>query len=112
MKLPSMVVDEHISSGKLVNITPGWRSRSGIVHAAFPSRRGLLQSCAASSIFLQSYWAGQRAEWPKEADAKGNCKKAFHEGLSKLPMFHLQVVLLCFPQRAEAPMTEPIFRSK
>lgn len=44
VKLPSMVADEHIASGKLVKVTPGWTPRSGIVHAVIPSRRGLLPS--------------------------------------------------------------------
>ena len=44
VKLPSMVADEHIASGKLVDVVPGWTPRGGIVHAVFPTRRGLLPS--------------------------------------------------------------------
>lgn len=41
-QLPTMVVDSEIAAGLLVDILPDWRPRSGIVHAVFPSRRGLL----------------------------------------------------------------------
>lgn len=44
VKLPSMVADAHIAAGKLIDLTPDWSPRSGIVHAVFPSRRGLLPS--------------------------------------------------------------------
>jgi DNA-binding transcriptional LysR family regulator len=44
VKLPSMVADPHIASGELVNLTTDWLPRSGVVHAVFPSRRGLLPS--------------------------------------------------------------------
>lgn len=64
VKLPSMVVDEHISSGKLVNVTPGWTPRSGIVHAVFPSRRGLLPSVRSFIDFLASEYSRQGAGAP------------------------------------------------
>ena len=44
VKLPSLVVDAYIKTGALVDVTPGWAPRGGIVHAVFPSRRGLLPS--------------------------------------------------------------------
>ncbi len=52
VKLPSMVVDEHIASGKLINVTPGWTPRGWITHAVFPSRRGLLPSVRSFLDFL------------------------------------------------------------
>lgn len=52
VKLPSMVADEHIASGKLVNVIPGWSPVAGIVHAVFPSRRGLLPSVRGLIDFL------------------------------------------------------------
>jgi DNA-binding transcriptional LysR family regulator len=52
VKLPTMVVDTHIGSGRLVDVTPGWTPRSGIVHAVFPSRRGLLPSVRSFIDFL------------------------------------------------------------
>ncbi|MGE3066889.1 MAG: LysR substrate-binding domain-containing protein [Hyphomicrobiaceae bacterium] len=44
VKLPSMVADTHITAGRLVDVTPGWTPRGGLVHAVFGSRRGLLPS--------------------------------------------------------------------
>ncbi len=41
-QLPTMVVAEDIKKGALVDILPSWRPKSGVVHAIFPSRRGLL----------------------------------------------------------------------
>lgn len=41
-QLPTMAVARDIEEGTLVDILPDWRPRSGIVHAVFPSRRGLL----------------------------------------------------------------------
>jgi DNA-binding transcriptional LysR family regulator len=52
VKLPTMVADEHIASGALVDITPAWAPRGGIVHAVFASRRGLLPSVRSFIDFL------------------------------------------------------------
>lgn len=43
-QLPTMVVMEELRRGSLLRIAPDWAARSGIVHAVFPSRRGLLPS--------------------------------------------------------------------
>jgi DNA-binding transcriptional LysR family regulator len=56
-KLPSMVADEHIASGRLVHLLPAWTPRAGIVHAVFPSRRGLLPSVRALLDFLAAAYA-------------------------------------------------------
>lgn len=42
VQLPLMVVDQDLQQGRLVDILPHWVPRSGVVHAVFPSRRGLL----------------------------------------------------------------------
>jgi len=52
VKLPTMVADAHITTGALVDVTPGWVPRGGIVHAVFPSRRGLLPSVRSFIDFL------------------------------------------------------------
>lgn len=57
VKLPSMVADEHIAAGRLVNVTPGWTPRAGIVHAVFPTRRGLLPSVRSLIDFLAAEYA-------------------------------------------------------
>ena len=41
-QLPAMVIDKDIAVGTLVDILPDWRPKAGVVHAVFPSRRGLL----------------------------------------------------------------------
>lgn len=57
VKLPSMVADEHIASGALINVTPGWTPPGGIVHAVFPSRRGLLPSVRGFIDFLAAEYS-------------------------------------------------------
>lgn len=42
VQLPCMVVDDDLRSGDLVEAIPGWTPKGGVVHAVFPSRRGLL----------------------------------------------------------------------
>lgn len=42
VQLPCMVVSDDIQKGKLVDIIPGWAPKGGVVHALFPSRRGVL----------------------------------------------------------------------
>jgi DNA-binding transcriptional LysR family regulator len=43
-QLPTMMVSDELRQGTLVKIAPDWAPRSGILHAVFPSRRGLLPS--------------------------------------------------------------------
>jgi DNA-binding transcriptional LysR family regulator len=42
-QLPTVMVWEDIHAGRLVHVLPEWQPRSGIIHAVFPSRRGLLR---------------------------------------------------------------------
>lgn len=51
-QLPAMIVEEALARGTLVELLPGWSPRSGIVHAVFPSRRGLLPSVRALIDYL------------------------------------------------------------
>ncbi|GLZ88297.1 LysR family transcriptional regulator [Metapseudomonas resinovorans] len=50
--IPWVVVRDELASGRLVQVTPGWAPRTGIVHAVFPSRRGLLPSVRTLIDFL------------------------------------------------------------
>ena len=50
--VPNVVVRDHIASGQLINVLPQWAPKSGIVHAVFPSRRGLLPSVRTLIDFL------------------------------------------------------------
>ncbi len=54
---PTMVIREDLKAGRLVDILPQWAPRAGIVHAAFPSRRGLLPSVRSLLDFLAAEYA-------------------------------------------------------
>lgn len=62
VKLPTMMVWPDIDAGRLVHVLPDWRPKAGIVHAVFPSRRGLLPSVRALLDFLAAECARQRRE--------------------------------------------------
>jgi len=51
-QLPYMIVSDALQSGTLVALLPNWSPRSGIMHAVFPSRRGLLPSVRALIDYL------------------------------------------------------------
>ncbi len=57
VQLPTMMVSDEIRRGELVHVLPGWLPRSGIIHAVFPSRRGLLPSVRALLDFLVDAFA-------------------------------------------------------
>jgi len=50
--LPSVVVRDAVAAGQLVELVPGWAPKSGVIHAIFPSRRGLLPSVRTLIDFL------------------------------------------------------------
>ncbi|MDT4874428.1 LysR substrate binding domain protein [compost metagenome] len=50
--IPWMVARDGLAAGSLVEVTPDWAPRTGIVHAVFPSRRGLLPSVRTLIDFL------------------------------------------------------------
>lgn len=52
VQLPVMLVSEALTRGDLVEVLPQWMPRSGIVHAVFPSRRGLLPAVRSLIDFL------------------------------------------------------------
>ncbi|MCY1281070.1 HTH-type transcriptional regulator DmlR [compost metagenome] len=55
--LPRVVVREALRAGQLLDLVPDWRPRAGLVHAVFPSRRGLLPSVRALIDFLGEEFA-------------------------------------------------------
>lgn len=55
VQLPCMVVEEDLKAGSLVDIMPGWAPKGGIVHAVFPSRRGLLPGVRLLIDFLATH---------------------------------------------------------
>ncbi|MEW7001977.1 LysR substrate-binding domain-containing protein [Serratia ureilytica] len=42
VQLPAMMMRDDILRGELVQLLPGWQPQGGVVHAVYPSRRGLL----------------------------------------------------------------------
>ncbi|SHM12170.1 LysR substrate-binding domain-containing protein [Phytopseudomonas punonensis] len=50
--VPRVAVREDLDAGALVEMLPGWEPKCGIVHAIFPSRRGLLPSVRTLIDFL------------------------------------------------------------
>ncbi len=56
-QFPDFVVDEDLRTGRLIDLLPDWAPKAGIIHAAFPSRRGLLPSMRALLDFLAKVYA-------------------------------------------------------
>ncbi|MDL0433440.1 LysR substrate-binding domain-containing protein [Marinobacter sp. TBZ242] len=52
VRMPMIVGGRDLVEGRLVNVLPGWQPRGGILHAVFPSRRGLLPAVRALLDFL------------------------------------------------------------
>lgn len=61
VQLPTIFIADDVRTGRLVHVLPAWRPQPGIVHAVFPSRRGLLPSVRALVDFLARECAIQRA---------------------------------------------------
>ncbi|MBB2205888.1 LysR family transcriptional regulator [Gluconacetobacter takamatsuzukensis] len=62
VQLPTMMVWRDIREGRLIQVLPDWRPRAGIVHAVFPSRRGLSPGGRALVDFLAAECAAQRQD--------------------------------------------------
>jgi DNA-binding transcriptional LysR family regulator len=60
VQLPLIVVDKDLLDGSLVEVLPEWSSPAGIIHALFPSRRGLLPSVRALLDFLAMEFAAPK----------------------------------------------------
>lgn len=60
VQLPGLMVWRDLEAGRLVHALPQWRPRAGIVHAVFPSRRGLLPAVRTLLDFLAQECARQR----------------------------------------------------
>jgi len=55
VQLPTMTIRDEFHAGTLQRVLPDWAPQSGIVHAIFPSRRGLLPAVRQ----LIDYLAGE-----------------------------------------------------
>ena len=52
VQLPKMLTAQQIATGQLVHVLDGWAPREQIIHAVYPSRRGVLPSVRALLDFL------------------------------------------------------------
>ncbi|HQU68915.1 MAG TPA: LysR substrate-binding domain-containing protein [Albidovulum sp.] len=69
-QFPEMVIHDDLAAGRLVDVLPDWAPRAGIIHAVFPSRRGLLPSVRALLDALATdYAALERVTSPEGATA-------------------------------------------
>jgi DNA-binding transcriptional LysR family regulator len=57
VQMPTMVIRSDLSEGTLVDVLPEWTPPAGLIHAVFPSRRGLLPSVRALLDFLGTEYA-------------------------------------------------------
>ena len=57
--LPDYMCHEEVRSGRLVRLLPGWAPPKGIVHAVFPSRRGLSPAVRSFLDFLGETMPGR-----------------------------------------------------
>jgi DNA-binding transcriptional LysR family regulator len=58
--LPDYLCSESLANGRLVEVLPGWAPPPGVVHAVFPSRRGLLPAVRRFLDFLGEHVQGER----------------------------------------------------
>ncbi|SCB18055.1 LysR family transcriptional regulator [Cupriavidus alkaliphilus] len=57
VQLPVMMMTEELRDGRLVKVLPEWSVKGGVIHAVFPSRRGLLPSVRELIEFLSQRFA-------------------------------------------------------
>ncbi|ART48572.1 LysR family transcriptional regulator [Acidovorax carolinensis] len=57
LQLPTMMVRKYLERGLLVDLLPDWQPRPGVVHAVFPSRRGLLPAVRELIDYLAAEFA-------------------------------------------------------
>ncbi|GAB7545892.1 LysR substrate-binding domain-containing protein [Cupriavidus sp. 8B] len=55
--LPEMLISEDIANGRLVRLLPDWGAQDGVVHAVFPSRRGMVPAIRELLDFLAACFA-------------------------------------------------------
>ena len=61
--LPDYMCSESLANGRLVEVLPGWAPPSGVVHAVFPSRRGLVPAVRRFLDFLGEHVRGEHMEF-------------------------------------------------
>jgi DNA-binding transcriptional LysR family regulator len=58
--LPDYLCGEEIADGRLVPALPGWGPPPAVVHAVFPSRRGMVPAVRRLLDFLGEHMAGEK----------------------------------------------------
>ncbi|MCG8610206.1 MAG: LysR family transcriptional regulator [Pseudomonadales bacterium] len=62
VQLPTLMVTDQLKDGTLIKLLEGWTTPPDIIHAVFPSRRGLLPSVRALIDFLADRYASFNEE--------------------------------------------------
>lgn len=57
VQLPILMVKDQLASGELIRVLEAWEPRREVIHAVYPSRRGLLPSVRALVDFLTEEYA-------------------------------------------------------
>lgn len=57
VQLPLLMVQEQLTAATLVKVVPAWEPKPELIHAVFPSRRGLLPSVRALIDYLVARFA-------------------------------------------------------
>lgn len=60
VQLPTIMVWKDVEAGRLVQALPQWTPRAGIVHAVFPSRKGLMPAVRSLLDFMAAECSEQR----------------------------------------------------
>jgi len=69
-QMPRKMVRDHLERGELVHLLPEWAPRTEIIHAVFPTRRGLLPSVRELIDFLALRFSEDERDEP--CDVLGN----------------------------------------
>jgi DNA-binding transcriptional LysR family regulator len=64
--LPDYLCRRELERGQLEQVLPGWGPRPGVIHAVFPSRRGLVPAVRSFLDFLGEHVTGEGLSCPDE----------------------------------------------
>lgn len=67
--LPDYMCSDSLASGRLEQVLPGWAPPHGVVHAVFPSRRGLVPAVRRFLDFLGEHMRGESLAFGNGAGA-------------------------------------------
>ena len=62
VQLPAMMMRDDMLRGELVQLLHGWQPQGGVVHAVYPSRRGLLPAVRLLLDYLGEQFASIEEE--------------------------------------------------